>query len=129
MLSRWSYRSRNSVLSIASCESFLSIGSAGSSFSIGSVGSFASIGSLGSSMSLFSALSHQSRGSVLSAQSDGEVLQYQRSSSPSPRVLAAVLVGTAAAGLVWWVGIGGRRETQGSRAPTLPRSVAGLTSS
>lgn len=75
--SLWSYRSRNSVLSVCSDGSVLSIGSVGSAASLGSVGSFASLGSVGSSMSRFSLLSHQSDGSVLSHQANRSIRSAQ----------------------------------------------------
>ena len=94
--------SRNSVLSVGSCESVLSIGSHGSALSIGSVASFASIGSLGSAMSLLSVASFQARGSLLSGQSDGAVLAWRRSVHGRTVTLAlACLAATAGAAAVW----------------------------
>jgi hypothetical protein len=112
MLSRWSIRSRRSLLSIASTDSVLSIGSVGSVLSIGSVGSFGSVGSCASAMSMLSAGSYQSQGSVLSGQSDGSILSWQSTHSLhgrhtdgrlDPTILGSVVAGATALAAIRWL--------------------------
>ena len=67
MYPRWSWRSTDSILSIASEGSILSVGSVGSVLSVGSIGSVGSLFSIGSCGSVASALSFASRGSLLSS--------------------------------------------------------------
>ena len=72
--SRWSIRSEDSFLSIASKGSVLSIGSVGSFLSIGSIGSACSLFSVGSFASVGSALSSRSRWSLMSHRSVGRAI-------------------------------------------------------
>ena len=92
MQSRWSLRSRRSVLSIASDGSILSVGSVGSVLSIGSAGSVCSLFSVGLAGSVTSALSFCSPASVrLSSRASCASLREPSSAVAKAAVSAGML--------------------------------------
>lgn len=95
-----SWRSTDSLLSIASDHSVLSIGSVGSAGSLGSLGSFGSAFSVGSSLSMASVLSNLSHGALLSNLSRGGVLANEADEDPQALGFATMVATVVVVALV-----------------------------